>query len=171
MKIGKYSYIAFNNLKELFPGMGELTIGNFCSIAEDVVVHLGGDHNPNLISTFPFDLRLNWPVANDTCISKGNVYIGNDVWIGRGVKIMGGVTIGDGSVVGAYSVVAKDIPPYEIWVGNPAKKKSVRFIGETVRKLLEIQWWYWPDEKIKQVSHLLTSDDIDGLLEFYDKEI
>ena len=171
MKIGRNSYIAFDNLKELFPESGELVIGNFCSIAEDVVVHLGGDHDPKLISTFPFDHRLGWPVSNPTQISKGDVTIGNDVWIGKGTKIMGNVRISDGSVVAAYSVVSKDIGPYVIWAGNPAEFKRVRFNDRDTYDLLKIKWWNWPDEKIKEASYLLTTNDIDGLYEYWEENI
>lgn len=171
MIIGKHSYIAYNNLKELFPEMGELVIGNFCSIAEDVVVHLGGDHNPRLISTFPFDHRLKWEVANDTCISKGNVIIGNDVWIGRSVKILGGVVIGDGAIVGAYSVVTKNIEPYEIWIGRREFFKRYRFPFEDVRKLLEMNWWYWDDEIIKDASRLLTSNNVNALYQYWKENV
>lgn len=169
MKIGKHSYIAFDNLKELFPEMGELTIGKFCSIAEDVVVHLGGDHDPDLISTFPFDKRLGWPVANETCISKGNVIIGNDVWVGRGTKILGGVTIGDGAIIGAYSVVTKNIPHYQIWAGNPAVFKKVRFDRRDIEKLLRMKWWDWDEIELQQVSHLLTSSNINELYRYWEE--
>lgn len=167
MKIGRHSYIAFNNLKELFPESGELVIGNFCSIAEDVVVHLGGDHDPKLISTFPFDHRLGWKVGSQTQISKGDVIIGNDVWIGRGAKIMGGLEIGDGAVVGAYSIVTKDISSYEIWAGNPGFFKRYRFSIEDIIKLEELRWWDWPDELIKEACCYITSNDVNKLYEYY----
>lgn len=133
-------------------------IGKFCSIAEGVTVFLGGNHRVDWISTYPFPAFF--PEAKYITghpASKGDVIIGNDVWIGTNVVIMSGVTIGDGAVIGAYAVVAKNIPPYAVAVGNPARVVRYRFDEKTIQALLKIQWWNWPIEKIKANMHLLCS--------------
>ena len=108
--------------------LGKLRIGKFCSIADDVRILLGGEHNYRLVSSFPFDnLLIRFKQLGPTVKTKGDVVIGNDVWIGYGAMILSGVTIGDGAVVGAGAVVAKDVKPYAIVAGNPAKLVKYRF--------------------------------------------
>jgi chloramphenicol O-acetyltransferase type B len=170
VKIGKFTYIV-GEINVRFPDGRNLDIGNFCSIAEDVVIFLGGEHNTKSLSTYPFDHRMSWPVTNDSSISKGNVSIKNDVWIGKGTVILSGITIEDGAVIGAYSVVTKSIPPYEIWAGNPARKRKERFDLATICKLQEMKWWDWPDNLIREASLLLSSNDINGLYDYYQRRI
>ena len=115
------------------------TIGNFTSIAEDCYTHHPDNHGvtekPDIVSTYSFGKWFNdWPADGR---GKGPIVIGNDVWIGRNVKILTGVTIGDGAIIGAHSVVAKDIPPYAIAVGNPCEVKKYRFSEEIIEKLLK----------------------------------
>ncbi len=98
--------------------------------------------------------------------SKGDVVIGNDVWIGHGATILSGVTIGHGAVIGACAVVTKDVPPYGIVVGTPARLVRKRFSDENIAILLNLRWWDWPEEKIDQARHLLHSGDIAGLVKF-----
>ncbi|MEQ9248087.1 MAG: CatB-related O-acetyltransferase, partial [Nitratireductor sp.] len=95
--------------------------------------------------------------------SRGDTIVGNDVWIGRQAQIMPGVTIGDGAVIGAHAVVASDIPPYAIAVGNPARVLRVRFAPETVAALIEIAWWNWPAEKISRNLAAIRGADLDAL--------
>lgn len=85
--------------------------------------------------------------------------IGNDVWVGASCLIKAGVTIGDGAVIGMGSVVTKDIGPYEIWAGVPAKRIKCRFAEDTVRKLLELQWWNWSQNTIKKKANLFDQPD------------
>jgi acetyltransferase-like isoleucine patch superfamily enzyme len=163
MKIGEYTYVP----KEIKYGNddGELTIGKFCSIASEVVILLGGEHNPNNISTFPF--HAYWSEAVNFSSgpgSKGNVTIGNDVWIGYGVTILSGVTIGDGAVIGAKSLVVDDVPPYYIVGGVPARAIRRRFTDLQVEKLLKIKWWDWPKEKIIFFLPFLVSNRIDEFI-------
>jgi virginiamycin A acetyltransferase len=80
--------------------------------------------------------------------SEEKMTIGSDVWIGRNATLLGSITIGDGAIIGAFSVVAKDIPPYAIVVGNPAVIKRYRFSEEQIEKLLRVRWWLWDDEKM-----------------------
>ena len=125
-----------------------VTIGAFCSIAAGVVIMAKADHPTNLPSTYPFS-RLFPDDVRYEGTTKGPVVIGNDVWIGRGALVLSGVTVGDGAIIGAGAVVSKDIPPFAIAVGNPAKVVKYRFRSEVVAKLLAIRWWDWPDETIR----------------------
>lgn len=139
-----------------------LKIGRYCSIAENVVVFLGSEHRTDWISTYPFPIFLEEGKSiKGHPGTKGDVIIGNDVWIGFNVIIISGVTIGDGAAIGAGSVVAKEVPPYAIVSGNPARIVRYRFNEETIQKLLQIRWWDWPDEKVKQNIDLICSDSID----------
>jgi len=144
------------------------SIGKFCSIAGYCTIFLGGNHRPDWVSTYPFPaFEGAFPETKGImghCATKGNVAIGNDVWIGMHVSILSGVTIGDGAVVGAYSVVAKDVPPYAIVAGNPAKLIRYRFDQKTIEQLLKLKWWDWPIEEIKKNVHLLCSPDISNFL-------
>lgn len=137
------------------------SVGKFCSIADNVTVFLGGNHRVDWISTYPFPaFSKEFPEATgiqDYATTKGNVTIGNDVWIGSHATILSGVTIGDGAVIGAYSVVAKNVPPYAIVVGNPTQIVRYRFDEKTIELLLKIQWWNWPLEKIKKNARLLCT--------------
>lgn len=146
-----------------------LKIGNFCSIAENVHILLGGEHRSDWVTTYPFNVL--WPKVAGHIKghprTKGDVIIGNDVWIATGAFILSGVTIGDGAVIAAHAVVTKDVPPYAIVGGNPAKIIRYRFDETTIQKLLEISWWDWPDEKIKGSIDLLLSDDIDAFVNRY----
>lgn len=145
------------------------SIGKFCSIGENLLIFLGGNHRVDWISTYPFMSFHKWfPEAASLPghpAGKGNVVIGNDVWIGADVTIMSGVTIGDGAVIGTKAVVAKDVPPYAIYVGNPARLARYRFDEQTIQKLLELRWWDWPIERIRKHVHLLCNSSYDALLE------
>lgn len=139
-----------------------LKIGKYCSIAGNVVIFLGSEHRTDWISTYPFPIFLEEGRSiKGHPSTKGDVIIGNDVWIGFNVIIISGVTIGDGAAIGAGSVVAKEVPPYAIVSGNPARIVRYRFNEETIQKLLQIRWWDWPDEKVKENIHLICSDSID----------
>jgi acetyltransferase-like isoleucine patch superfamily enzyme len=165
--IGKFSYGDRSPVVLNFGGLNSiLKIGSFCSIATGVTIMLGGEHHAEWITTYPFNLVLeNVDCANPNPYSKGDVIIGNDVWVGRKALILSGVTIGDGAIVGARSVVAKDVAPYSIVAGNPARLIRKRFDEKTIKKLLEIKWWNWDLEKIKTNLPLLLSDNVDKFLE------
>ena len=139
-----------------------LKIGKYCSISRDVVIFLGSEHRTDWISTYPFPFFFEEGISiKGHPATKGDVIIGNDVWIGYNVIIISGVTIGDGVAIGAGSVVAKDVPPYAIVSGNPGRIVRYRFNEETVQRLLQIRWWDWPDEKVKENIHLICSDSIE----------
>lgn len=156
--IGKYSYGRPNVF-----GEAQLSIGNFCSISTTVTIALGGEHRSEWISTYPFNIIFK-DLNKQTTFNKGNVTIGNDVWIADGALILSGVTIGDGAVIGARAVVSKDVKAYEIVAGNPAKHVRYRFDEETRKKLLEIKWWDWDIDKIKEHSNLILNNDIEKFI-------
>lgn len=165
-EVGKYTY---GVPKVVFPE-GKLKIGKFCSISWNVTVYLGGNHRVDWIALYPFAGREHerWPDVEGVekyLTTNGDVTIGNDVWIGSDVIILSGITIGDGAVIGAGSVVTCDVEPYSIVAGNPAKLIKKRFSDEDIQKLLEVKWWDWPEEKIKENVGVLCSGDIDGLVD------
>lgn len=143
-----------------------LTIGDYCSIADDVKIFLGGNHRIDWISTYPFSVL--WAPEGQIPghpATKGNVTIGSDVWIGHGATILSGVDIGSGAVIGANAVVSQTVLPYAIVVGNPAKTVKYRFSENHVQSLLNIEWWNWPEQKIRENIKLICSSDVDALLE------
>ena len=146
----------------------KLVVGNFCSIASGVNVYLGGNHRTDWVTTYPFGhIHKNiFPNFNGLGhpSTKGDVIIGNDVWIGDEVRIMSGVKIGDGAVIANHSHVVKDVEPYSLVGGNPAKLIKYRFTSEQIEKLLEIKWWYWDDAKINNFTTLLCNDNIDEFI-------
>jgi acetyltransferase-like isoleucine patch superfamily enzyme len=131
-----------------------LIIGKYCSIADRVKIFLGGNHRIDWVTTYPFNaLPQFFPNAKEISghpATKGDVVIGNDVWIGHGATIMSGVSIGHGAVVAAEAVVSKNIGPYEIWGGNPARFIKKRFDDETIERLLALNWWDWPESEIQE---------------------
>ena len=137
-------------------------IGSFCSIASGCQIG-GGEHPLNMVSTSPAFLwgrnilRKNF---SDIAYEQAKpVTIGNDVWIGANAYIRGGITIGSGAVIGAHAVVTKDVRPYEIVAGCPAKPLRRRFDDETVEKLLELNWWDWSDEKLQTLGQYFSSPE------------
>ena len=160
-QIGDFTY---GNPTVFFEEEADLIIGKFCSIAfNSVEIYLGGNHHTEWVTTYPFNkvpgISLSQDI-DDTPTTKGNVVIGNDVWIGRDVVILSGVHIGDGAVIGAGAIVSKDVPPYSIVVGNPAKVVKKRFSEETIQNLLRLAWWDWPIEKIMaEVPMLMNEPD------------
>jgi acetyltransferase-like isoleucine patch superfamily enzyme len=146
----------------------KLNIGSFCSIGSCGKVYLGGNHRTDRISSFPFghmhkDIFNNFDGSGHPK-TNGDVNIGNDVWLGEHVTIMSGITIGDGAVIAANSHVIKNVAPYSIVGGNPAKLIKYRFTQEQIQKLLEIKWWHWNDEKINEYLPLLCSSNIDDFI-------
>ena len=165
MSYGKYTYGKANIHSW---GNDTLTVGNFCSIAENLNVFLGGNHRMDWVTTYPFG-HINQHIFNKFDgrghpSSKGNVVIGNDVWIGANVTIMSGITIGDGAVIANSSHVIKNVEPYSLVGGNPAKLIRYRFTKEQIDKLLKIKWWDWEDEKINKYAPLLCSTNIDDFI-------
>lgn len=137
VEVGNYSYGTIK-IKNDVTGR-KLKIGNFCSIAEDVFFLLGIDHETKFISTFPIDVKI-LNNRKTEAISKGDIIINDDVWIGHGAIILSGVTINQGAIVAAGSIVTKDIPPYAIVGGIPAKIIKYRFDGKIIEKLNELDY-------------------------------
>lgn len=154
-----------------------LVIGKFCSIATGATFMMGGTqgHNYNWIATYPLDFldddfdgyQLVPPKGHQ---NKGDTIIGNDVWIGAEAMIMPGIQIADGAVIGARSLVTKNIGPYEIWGGNPAKLIKKRFNGQDIEKLLQIKWWDWSLDQIKSKLDLIRSSNVEALWHKFQKE-
>ncbi len=170
--IGAFTYgnIHVAGLPAALAASHVFTIGRFCSIAGGVRLFLCHDHNPAFVTTYPFNVAFsrNWPEARahgGHPRSRGSIHVGNDVWLASEASIMSGVTIGDGAIVGHRSVVTKDIGPYEIWAGMPARKIRDRFDPRTRAALLRIKWWELSAEEIRPLTALLMSEDPGPLIE------
>jgi acetyltransferase-like isoleucine patch superfamily enzyme len=163
-RVGHWSY---GRPKVLFANSGAtLTIGKFVSIADQVTILLGGEHRVDWVTTYPLNLFYSeWRGIPGHPHTKGDVVIGNDVWIGRGATILSGIRVGDGAVIGAGAVVGKDVAPYSIVIGNPARHLRYRFDAEVVEKLTAIRWWDWPEERINAAVPLLLSGDVGAFLQ------
>lgn len=159
-----------NNVLYHYPiNHDRLIIGKFCSIACGAkFIFTSANHTLKSLSTYPFPLFFEeWDLdkanVTDSWDNKGDIVVGNDVWIGYEAVIMSGVTIGDGAIIGTRAVVTKDIPPYTIVGGVPAKPIRKRFAEDIVASLLEIKWWEWETEKIKRNISAIQNGCIDEL--------
>lgn len=147
-----------------------LRIGSYCSIGGGVRILLGGNHRTDWVTTFPFPAR--WPEAAAIAghpSSNGDVLIEHDVWIARHAVILSGVTIHTGAVIGCNSVVGRDVPPYTIVAGNPARPIRKRFSEERIARLLACKWWELDRKYIVTLLPLFCSDDIDAFCEAVEK--
>lgn len=158
--IGKYTYLGYN----CFAVNAE--IGNYCSIADNCRIG-GATHNMEYVSTSPVFIQgkncLKKNFSNHNSVGILKTMIGSDVWIGANTIIISGVQIGTGSVIGAGSVVTHNVPPYEIWAGNPAKKIRDRFDNEIKKELLLSKWWSWDDAEI--LKQAVCFDNVEDFLE------
>lgn len=159
-----------NNVLYHYPiNHDKLKIGKFCSIACGAkFLFNSANHTVKSLSTYPFPIFFEeWglDVRDITTAwdNKGDIVIGNDVWIGYEAVIMSGVTIGDGAIIGTRAVVTKDVPPYTIVGGVPAKQIRKRFSEETISELLELKWWDWTFEKISQNIEFIKNGDLKHL--------
>jgi acetyltransferase-like isoleucine patch superfamily enzyme len=142
-----------------------LYIGRYCSIARGVSILLGGNHRSDWVTTYPFSV-LDAEASNLTGhpASNGDVRIGNDVWLGDSCRVMSGVTIGNGACIAASAVVTRNVPPFAIAGGVPARVIRSRFRPDQVEALQEIRWWDWDPDKIRAHYPLLLSGDVDKFI-------
>ena len=159
-----------NNVLYHYPiNNDRLIIGKFCSIACGAKFILNcANHTLKSLSTYTFPLFFEeWDLLKSEVASawdnKGDIVIGNDVWIGYGAVIMAGVTIGDGAIIGTRAVVTKDVEPYSIVGGIPAKEIRKRFAPDVIERLMELQWWDWQKEQIQKAIPAIQSGDIETL--------
>lgn len=160
VSVGDYSYGPLNVVDA--GGSSELHIGRFCSIAQDVIFVLNGDHQVASISTFPFRaIMLGLP---STAESKGDIRLGDDVWIGQGAIVLSGVTLGRGSVVAAGAVVTRDVAPYEIVGGVPARVLRRRFPPEIATRLERLDFSNLTPAFVRQHLKLLEAPLAEDML-------
>ena len=159
-----------NNVLYHYPiNRDRLIIGKFCSIACGAkFLFNSANHTLSSLSTYPFPLFFEeWGLEKKNVAAswdnKGDIVIGNDVWIGYEAVIMAGVTIGDGAIIGARAVVTKDVPPYTVAGGIPAKPIKKRYPEETIAALSELKWWDWPEERIAQNLHAIQAGKLNEL--------
>ena len=159
-----------NNVLYHYPiNNDKLIIGKYCSVACGAkFMFTSGNHAMKSLSTYAFPIFFNewdldWKDITKAWDNKGDIVIGNDVWIGYESVIMQGVHIGDGAIIGTRAVVTKDVPPYTIVAGVPAKPVKKRFDDKTIDKLMAIQWWDWSPEKVKEKLPLIMNGDIENI--------
>ena len=159
-----------NNVLYHYPiNHDRLIIGKFCSIACDAkFIFNCANHTLKSLSTYTFPLFFEeWDLPKSEVATawdnKGDIVIGNDVWIGYDAVIMAGVTIGDGAIIGTRAVVVKDVEPYSIVGGIPAKEIRKRFSPDIIARLRKLQWWNWPPEKIQSIIQYIQNGNIEVL--------
>lgn len=179
IKVGRFSYYSgyyhghsFDDCaRYLMPDridVDKLIIGSFCSIGSGAAFIMAGNqgHQMEWISTFPFHYMKEEPAFNDAINgyqNAGDTVIGNDVWIGAEAMILPGITIGDGAIIGTRALITKNVEPYTVVAGNPARVIRKRFSDDKIAMLLEMKWWSWPLDELKQVMKILTSGNIEAL--------
>ncbi|RJX39005.1 antibiotic acetyltransferase [Paenibacillus pinisoli] len=158
----------FNPAEDYGWVLDKLIIGNYVCIASGVVILMGGNHNhrSDWITVYPFVEQIAASYE-----PKGDTIIESDAWIGMNAMIMPGVRIGEGAIVAAGSVVIKDVPPYTIVGGNPAKEIKKRFTDQEIEWLMEMRWYDWDRKDIERAGHILSSSSIHRLYDFYQREI
>jgi acetyltransferase-like isoleucine patch superfamily enzyme len=147
-----------------------LIVGNYTSLAGGAVIMLGGYHGLDRVTTYPHRLAMGLPGAGEDGIPqvRGDTRIGSDVWIGTESVIMSGVNIGDGAVVATGAIVMRDVPPFAVVAGNPARPVRWRFSEEQREALLRIRWWDWPRDRVIDAVPLLAGTDLDAFIEWAD---
>lgn len=182
IKVGRYSYYSgyyhghsFDECARYLPpdeGVDQLIVGSFCSIGSGAAFIMAGNqgHRNEWVSTFPFYWMSEEPAfagAQNGYEGAGDTVIGNDVWIGSEAVIMPGIKVGDGAVIGTRALVTRDVEPYAIIGGNPAKTIRKRFDERAVQMLLEMKWWDWPIDQLQAVMPLMTSGNIEALYQHW----
>lgn len=183
IKVGRYSYYSgyyhghsFDDCaRYLMPDrddVDKLIIGSFCSIGTGASFVMAGNqgHRHDWVTSFPFFFMNEEPAFADACNAyepAGDTVIGNDVWIGAEAMIMPGIKVGHGAVIGSRALITKDVEPYTIVGGNPAKVIKKRFSDEQIALLLEMQWWDWPLDRLQGAMPLLCSANIEELYRYW----
>ncbi len=179
LEIGRFSYyddrhrtgdFFTRNVLHHFDFVGDrLIVGDFVAIAYGVQIFMnGGTHAMGGFSTFPFNIfGHGWEDGFDPATweaeNRGDTVIGSDVWIGTEAVLMPGVHLGAGAIVSARAVVTRDVPPFAIVAGNPARVLRHRFDPDTTRRLLAVRWWDWPVERITRNLNAIRGNDLDAL--------
>ncbi|WMT89745.1 type B chloramphenicol O-acetyltransferase [Pelagibacterium sp. H642] len=182
MSVGRYSYYSgyyhghgFDDCARFLlpdPDADKLIIGSFCSIGSGAAFIMAGNqgHRNEWVSTFPFyfmpEVQAFSGAANGY-LPAGDTVIGSDVWIGSEAIVMPGITVGHGAVIGTRALVTRDVEPYTIVGGNPAKPIRKRFSDDHIALLLEMAWWDWSDALRAEAMPLMTTGDIDALHAFW----
>ncbi|MGO4256099.1 CatB-related O-acetyltransferase [Marmoricola sp. RAF53] len=159
---------------EVEPDEGEpIRVGRYSAIQSTAIFMHGGEHYNDWVSQFHghLDHEGRWVRAEGTPFSRGPIVVGSDVWIGFEALITSGVTIGDGAVVGARTVLRRDVQPFEIVAGNPARHTGFRFEEPVREALLRIRWWDWSDEKVRLHADQIHSADVAGFIAGHDPEL
>jgi acetyltransferase-like isoleucine patch superfamily enzyme len=150
--VGRHTYGYDGETFPIYTEGANIAVGAFCSIGPGVTIHGGGKHRVDRVTTFPLNARMFDRAkrnAKDDVHTRATL-VGNDVWIGQGATILAGVSVGDGAVIGAGGVVSRDVEPYAIVVGNPARLVRHRFDRHIRERLLALAWWEWSDEEIRE---------------------
>lgn len=176
--VGRYSYYSgyyhghgFDDCARYLmrePGVDRLVVGAFCSIGTGAAFIMAGNqgHRYDWVSSFPFHFMSEVPHfagAANAYSPAGDTVIGHDVWIGSEAVFMPGVTVGHGAVIGTRAVVTRDVEPYAIVAGNPARVVRKRFDDSTIEMLLDMNWWDWDEDRLREAMPLLTSGDVPAL--------
>jgi acetyltransferase-like isoleucine patch superfamily enzyme len=177
---GRHSYGPQPELLGFMPWLAKLAmgsrVGNFCALSSGVKFSFLGKHNYNWVSTYPFyDFYSVWQFEDEVWhmgkpdenrIQAKPIIIENDVWVASNVLIKEGVRVGNGAVIAMGSLVTKDVPPYALVGGNPAKVIKFRFTEKQIDELQDLAWWNWPDNEIKKIVPMLLSEDADALIRY-----
>lgn len=184
IRVGRYSYYSgyyhghsFDDCARFIlpdDDADKLIVGSFCSIGTGAAFIMAGNqgHRNDWVSTFPFFWMPEvaaFEGAQNGFLPAGDTVIGNDVWIGSEAIVMPGITIGHGAVIGTRALVARDVEPYTIVGGNPAKPIRKRFDERQIAMLLEMQWWDWPEDRLRGAMPLLTTGDVEGLYRYWNE--
>jgi len=156
ISVGRWTYGLTERTFKLVRPDDRIEIGSFCSFAKEVVILRSSEHVVG-VTTYPlFSLMIDPSAETQESRAKGPTWIGSDVWVGWGAMILSGVSIGHGGIVGAGAVVASDVPPYAVVVGNPARILRMRYDDHTLARLLATQWWTWDDDVIRERAELFS---------------
>jgi acetyltransferase-like isoleucine patch superfamily enzyme len=167
--IGDHTYFSGSETYRNMTYFVDANIGKYCSVAVNLSI-FSVAHNLDHITQYPFDVIETSSsyrrTKNFRTVTTSTVDIGNDVWVGANATIVAArdLKIGDGAIIGAGSVITKDVEPYSIVAGNPAKVIRLRYDQQTIDQLLQIKWWDWPEERIERSIDLLLSNDVAGFI-------